>query len=500
MGSQKFSENPVSGSEKEQAVIPFKIRPPQPLSLLSRLRYWSWLGWVGIHNFALVLYIAWILMVNKVWSIGRNPERKKFRKRDPNKPLKVGVVNEYYFPHIGGTSFDVHHAAIEFTKLGYDTKLITPNVDDPKYNIQHSPHGFEILRVGKAVPIIANGSFAKICMGWRLGRDVKRLIDEQQFDVIHIHCPISPVLPMLFQVYADCPIIGHLHTLLKSKSLFYRLFRKPCSRFMQDFEGLVAVSDVAAKPFEKFFNCKFKVIPNGIPVDDFIVPLKPIEKFDDGKINLFFIGRMEPRNGITVLLEAFRIIHKEEPNTRLILAGDGPWRPFFDDSVEPELKPHVHFVGMVRDDKPRYFATGHINICPTAASTASLGLTLLESMASGRPTVASDIPAFNETIDAGHDVLVAGADSPEDFARQVLRLIRDPELGKEMAKRAQEKMIARYSWTSIIGRVDEYTNEILNKIHSTNSAKTKSSATASKGSMVVKSDTPQAADHSIANS
>lgn len=452
-------------SRQKQLVIPFKIKPPRPKGLLAKVRYWSWLAWIGIYNTTLVLYIIGLLLANKIWRIGKDPKRKQFRPLDLNKPLKVGIVSEYYFPHIGGLTSDVHYAALEFTKLGYDTKLITPNVDDPKYNIRYSPEGFEILRVGKAIPIIANGSFAKICFGFNIGREVKRIIKEQKFDVIHIHCPISPVLPMLFQLYADCPIVGHLHTLLKSKSFFYGLFRKPLTRFMQDFEGLVAVSEVAAKPFGQFFDCKFEVIPNGVPVDDFLQPLKPIEKFDDGKINLFFIGRMEPRNGITVLLEAFRIIHREAPNTRLILAGDGPWKPFFEDSVEDSLKPHVHFVGAVREDKPRYFATGHINICPTAASTASLGLTLLESMSSGRPTVASDIPAFNETIDAGYDVLVAGADKPEEFAAQVVRLIRDPELGKKIAKRAQEKMIAKYSWTTIIGRVDVYTNQILRKIH-----------------------------------
>ncbi|MGA0164753.1 MAG: hypothetical protein ACO3LE_11015, partial [Bdellovibrionota bacterium] len=102
--------------------------------------------------------------------------------------------------------------------------------------------------------------------------------------------------------------------------------------------------------------------------------------------------------------------------------------------------------------------------------------------------------------DAGYDVLGAGADAPEEFARQVLRFIREPQLGKEMAKRAQEKMIARYSWTSIIGRVDEYTNEILDQIHSADSIKAKSQTKASQGAMLLQSDSPQEADQTNANS
>ncbi|MBN8555235.1 MAG: glycosyltransferase family 4 protein [Deltaproteobacteria bacterium] len=397
-----------------------------------------------------------------MWKVGKDPKRKNFRPIDKSRPLKVGIVSEYYYPHLGGLSGDVHFAAVEFTKLGYDVKLITSNVAEP-HNIHHSPLGFEIIRVGKSIPIIANGSLAKVSFAWNLGSQVKKMIAEQKFDVIHIHCPLTPILPLIVQRYADCPTVGHVHTLLKSKPIYYRLFEKHLSRFMNDFEGNIAVSKTCAKPFSEWFKCEFEVIPNGVPMDEFNQNIPRIPKFDDGKTNLFFIGRMEPRNGISVLIDAFRIVHREAPNTRLILAGAGPLKAFYEESMEEELKTHIHFIGPILEEKPQYFATADINVCPTTR-VAALGVTLLESMASNKPTVASDIPAYHETAEAGKEVLMAHPDKPEEFAAQILRLIKEPGLGAVIAKRALIKMEKFYSWTHIIARVDEYTNRVLGRL------------------------------------
>jgi phosphatidylinositol alpha-mannosyltransferase len=435
------------------------VRPIALTNWRARLGYAVWSILTGIYNFLVTIYVITTLISNRTWKIGLDPARKKFRPLDPRRPLKVGVVSEYYYPHLGGLSGDVHFAAVEFAKMGYDVKLITSNVAEP-HNIHHSEHGFEIIRLGRSIPVIANGSLAKISFAWNLGQQVKRMIREQKFDVIHIHCPLTPLLPLLVQRYADCPIVGHLHTLMRSKPFFYTVFQKQLSRFMNDFEGNVAVSEVCAKPFRDWFQCKFIVIPNGVPIAEFQSNAPRIPNFDDGKTNLFFIGRMEPRNGISVLIDAFRIIHREDPNTRLILAGAGPLKKFFEDSIEDRLRSHVHFIGPILEEKPQYFATADINICPTTR-VASLGVTFLESMASGKPTVASDIPAFNETAEAGKEVLMADPDSPEEFAAHTLRLIREPALGAMLARRALVKMEKQYDWSIIIQRVDHYTKGLL---------------------------------------
>lgn len=440
------------------------LRPVRPKSLAQRIRFSVFKVGALFYQAFVGFYVAWVMISNRIWKIA-DASRKKKRPHRSSGKLKVGVVSEFYYPHMGGLSGDVHYACVEFAKKGYDTCLITSHVEAP-HNLTESPHGFRIIRLGQSLPVWANGSLAKIAFAWNIGKQVRQMIEKEQFDVIHIHCPMTPVLPLLIQRYADCPVIGHLHAMLLSKPLLFKIFHGFTKSVMEDFDGLVSVSETAARPFREWFDVQnWEVIPNGIPVDEFIECQDKIEKFDDGKHNIFWIGRLEPRNGLSLLIDCFRMVHKEEPNTRLIIAGDGPLRPYFEDEVEPELKPHVHFIGAILEEKPAYFNTATINVVPTNR-IASLGVALLEAMVSGAPTVASDLPAFRETFNIGQDVLVAHPDHPEQFAEQVLRLIREPLLAESLATKARKKMIERFSWTSIIDRVDRYTLPILEDLQS----------------------------------
>jgi phosphatidylinositol alpha-mannosyltransferase len=448
-----------------------KMRAIEPKTPWQKLRFGFFKVFALIYQVLIGLYVAYVLLANRIWKIA-DARRKRLRTHKSSGRLKVAVVSEFYYPHMGGLSGDVHYACVEFARKGYDVALITSNVAAP-HNIQYSEHGFRIIRIGKSLPVWANGSLAKVSFDLRIGTKVKEMIESEKFDVIHVHCPMTPILPLLVQRYADCPVVGHLHAMLLSKPLLFKIFHRFTKSVMDDFDGLVSVSDTAAKPFQDWFGSKFITIPNGIPVDEFLDPkVEKIEKYDDGKINVFWIGRLEPRNGLSLMIDAFRIFHREFPNSRLIIAGDGPLRPYFEDEVELDLKPHVHFLGAILKEKPAYFKTTHINVVPTNR-IASLGVAMLEAMVSGAPTVASDLPAFRETYTSEVDVLTAHPDHPEQFAAQMLRLARDPELSARLAENARKKMIERFSWTSIIDRVDRYTLPILESLNRESTAGSK---------------------------
>ncbi len=435
-----------------------RTEPPMPRlqkSWSSRFLRSFWLlaerGW----NLLVGVYMVTTFVLNSIWKIGLTERQKSYRPLNSSKPLKVGIVSEYYYPHMGGLSGDVHYAAIEFAKRGYDTCLITPNTFGVA-NPTTTSLGFRIIRLGWAIPYFANGSLAKICGGFFLGRQIRDMLKREKFDIIHIHCQITPVLPLLIQRYADCPIVGHHHTLFRTKPFFFKWFPKALRRFVHDFDGLVAVSEHCAKQYRQWLGGSFKVIPNGVEVAWIRDEKLKVEAFDDGRINLFFIGRMEFRNGVSVLLEAFKIIHEQEPKTRLLLAGGGPLKPYFESLVDESIRDSVVWLGPILEEKARYFQTADIQICPTWPVAASLGVILLEAMASGKPTVASDIPAFNETAADGEEVLMAHPYKPEEFASQVVKLIRDRELGQRLAAAALKRMETAYDWSQIIERVDAY--------------------------------------------
>jgi phosphatidylinositol alpha-mannosyltransferase len=432
----------------------WKMREVKPRSVLDRLRLFAFQIFGIGYQILIGLYVAYALLSNSVWKIS-DSSRKSKKKRDPSRPLKVGVVSEFYYPHMGGLSGDVHYACAEFARKGYDVKLITSNVA-PEFNTtRNEKYGFEIIRIGKSLPVWANGSLAKVSFAWNIGSQIKKMIERENFDIIHVHCPMTPVLPLLVQRYADCPVIGHLHAMLLTKPLLFKVFHRFTQSVFNDFDGKIAVSHTCAKPLIEWFGGEWEIIPNGIPVDEILESKARVQKFDDGVKNIFWIGRLEPRNGLSLMIQAFDMVHSQEPNTRLILAGDGPLRPFFEAEVPERIRPHVHFLGAILEEKWDYFRTTHVNVVPTNR-IASLGVALLEAMMSGAPTVASHLPAFCETYEPGEDVLVAHPDSPQEFADQILKLLRDPLLSQKLALKAQKKMIERFSWRAIIDRVDTY--------------------------------------------
>src|SRR2546430_17412785 len=89
---------------------------------------------------------------------------------------------------------------------------------------------------------------------------------------------------------------------------------------------------------------------------------------------LLFLGRIEPRSGLGTALAALPRILARYPNAVLTVAGDGPWRGYYERRAR-SLGASVRFVGQVFEERPEYYASADLYLCPT--TIASFGVTLL---------------------------------------------------------------------------------------------------------------------------
>ena len=136
---------------------------------------------------------------------------------------KIGLVSEYFYPHLGGITEHVYYYAKELIARGFDVTILTGYAGEAAPDFL--PPALKIIRMGRSVPIFSNASFAKVTLAWNLGEKIKRVIKAEQFDLIHIHAPAVPVLPALFQKYADTVTIGTFHTYF-DWSFYYALLKK----------------------------------------------------------------------------------------------------------------------------------------------------------------------------------------------------------------------------------------------------------------------------------
>ena len=80
---------------------------------------------------------------------------------------------------------------------------------------------------------------------------------------------------------------------------------------------------MAPRFIQRHFDGDFQGIPNGINLEGFSFNVEPIEKYNDGKLNILFVGRMEKRKGLKYLLMAYSRLKWQFPNIRLLVVGPG---------------------------------------------------------------------------------------------------------------------------------------------------------------------------------
>ncbi|MBT3182216.1 MAG: glycosyltransferase family 4 protein [Deltaproteobacteria bacterium] len=373
--------------------------------------------------------------------------------------MKIGIVTEYFFPTLGGILENIYHMSKEFLRCGHDLRIITgykKGFEDFDIEDEISKR---IIHIGTTTSTFFNGSCGCVTSGLGLTKKMRKVFEEEKFDIIHLHSPIFPTLPMIANMQANAPLVATFHTCTGTGDhLLYKAFNKLLQSILDRIAGKIAVSNCCALENKLFFDVNFNIIPNGVDVDWWTSNTHKIEKFDDGKINILYIGRPDSRNGLDTLINAFSIVHKEHPNTRLIIVGDGPLKFYFESLVPHNIKDAVHFEGAATDGRRDYMATSHIH-CFTP-DVASFGITILEGMSAGKAMIASDIEAFKDLITHEESALLVEPRNIDQHVHALDRLIRDEDLRISLGATAARR-VDHYDWKRIAKLHLEYYEKII---------------------------------------
>jgi len=373
--------------------------------------------------------------------------------------MKIGIVTEYYYPFLGGITENVHNSRAKLEDMGHAVKIITSNTgswQNGDGDANDSDAG--IVRLGRSIPVYANGSFARVTVGGRLRNQLSAILEGERFDILHIHSPLVFTLPLLSLIEAKCPAVGTFHTSF-GKCSFYSVFRNKLQVGVNKLKGRIIVSRACQDSLSQYFDFNARVIPNGVDTQLFHPEASPLEKFNDGKINLLFLSRFDPRNGLSLMLRAFEIIKSQVRDVRLVVVGDGPLSFYYKKQVPYRLRKDVHFEGLVDGGRPNYYASCDVFCSPV--TKASFGITLLEAMASGKPIVATENPGYKELLAPDEGVLLPSGD-PNAFANAILNLLADEKLRREMGANGRRKALS-YSWDTIARSLMDYYLEVLEK-------------------------------------
>ena len=373
------------------------------------------------------------------------------------KNLKILFVSDIFYPHPGGISEHIDSLARYLRKRGHLTYILTANFSsgidykDPDY----------VIRVGRAFKIPINKSIGSITLSPKLNKLVKEIVQKNNYDIVHIHGPIAPVLPMLAIKYSRSINVATFHS-AHDEVLLYSIFKGYLENYFKKLHGRIAVSEVAKRSISRYFEGEYRIIPNGFDIHRFNPNNEKIEWLvrDDSK-KILFVGRIEPRKGLKYLILALNEVVKFISNIKLIVVGDGPFKILYEQYLNKNIEDKVIFVGKVGyDELPKFYVSCDVFVSP-ATEKESFGIVLLEAMASKIPVIASDIEGYKQIIKDEVNGFLFENENYKNLADKIIMVLKNKNFVNKVVENAYKIVIEKYSWESVSKQVENYYYELI---------------------------------------
>lgn len=311
-------------------------------------------------------------------------------------------------------------------------------------------------------------------------RPLARWLDEHaaRYDLLHVHGTFAyPTLAVSRAARrAGRPYVVTPHGMLEPWALGYKAWKKaPYLKFVErrNLERASALHALVAQERHNLrglgLRARAFVLPNGVDPEEFsrVPPRALLDARHPelaGKRLVLFLGRIDPKKGLRLLVRAFARLAREGgggDDLHLVVAGPDPVGHRADIEAlvrELGLAPRVTFTGMLTGEE-KHAALGAAEVFALPSWSEGFSVAVLESLASGCPVVITHGCNFDEVGAAG-----AGHVIPTDegsLLEALRRTLASAAERREMGRRGRELVARRYSWSAIAARLLAVYEDIL---------------------------------------
>ncbi len=334
--------------------------------------------------------------------------------------VRIGIVCPYSLSLPGGVQAQVLSLAQALRDKGQYVRVLGP-CDGP-------PPDACVLPLGNSLPTAANGSIAPIAPDLPAQLRTIRALRDEEFDVVHLHEPLSPGPTMTALVFKSAPTVGTFHAAGGSQA--YNWLRPVVRSLVKRIDVRVAVSEDAEAMAKDALGGTYRRAFNGVELERIAAtPTMPT-----AGPTIFFVGRHEPRKGLDVLLEAMTRL---APDVRLWVAGEGPDTAALRSQAAGD--PRVEWLGRLGDEeKFRRMRSADV-FCAPSLRGESFGIVLLEAMAAGTPIVASDIPGYAKVTREGRDARLVAPGDPAALADALRAVLGSPATAEALVAAGRQR-------------------------------------------------------------
>jgi phosphatidyl-myo-inositol alpha-mannosyltransferase len=370
--------------------------------------------------------------------------------------MKVGIVVPYSWSFWGAV---VEHAELQAEALkrrGVETRTIMGNdppgsftrVLHPRFG-RHGHPPPDVIPVGRSVIVPANGSLPNIVLSPRTVSRMRRALERERFDVLHLHEPMTPAICVAALALARVPCVATFHA---HGALGWMKVGTPVWGFLADrLDHRIAVSPHSRDTAAAWLPGEYEVLPNGV-----LIPAAADAHAREHQI--VFAGRQEPRKGLHVLLRAWPEISRRT-GARLRIVGADPLavrllltRERIDDDA-------IDVLGFLSQEEfTRELLRAKLLVAPSLGGE-SFGMVLTRAFACATPVVASDIDGYREVMTEEAGVSFPAGDE-DALVTAVAGLLEDEPRRAALGEGARRIAIERYSWDDIARRLVEIYEQV----------------------------------------
>ncbi|MBJ9621099.1 glycosyltransferase [Burkholderia multivorans] len=296
--------------------------------------------------------------------------------------------------------------------------------------------------------------------------ETRRIAEHRDIDVVE--SPIWDCEGIAFLLDGKWPLVTSLHTTLhfwleshpehRHDVEWMASFGTPMlaleNELMTKADAVRANSHAIVREIEQMYGltfdvAKMRVVPHGMAEPSVI---QPNEKRTAG-VEVLFVGRLEPRKGIDVLLEAIPTVLDAVPDVRFRIVGDDSFKlvdgrtykdAFLNGHENSRWRDRVRFDGRVGDSAlHEAYATCDVFVAPSRFE--SFGLVFLEAMRVGKPVIGCAAGGMPEVVEHGVNGLLVPPGDAAALAQAILRLVRDSAERAAMGARGRQIFETRFT-------------------------------------------------------
>ena len=286
--------------------------------------------------------------------------------------------------------------------------------------------------------------------------ELKKLVDEEKFDIIHSHGARGNFMAALLKRHARLPLLTTVHSDPRLDYMgrplarvTYGLANSIALRRMDDLTGVSASMTelLISRGFEPdklftIYNGVDMETAEGLPSRAEFYAAHGLD-FPADSINVGIAARLNPVKDIATLIRGFALARKDEPRLRLLIAGEGPEEARLRElAASLGVADKVAFLGWLTETDAFYNCLD-INTLTSLSETSPYALT--EGARYGLATVSSRVGGVPALIDSGVNGILFEPGDHEALGKALSTLARDGELRRDMARRLREKVAAEFS-------------------------------------------------------